>query len=75
MIQLTRWQSNREAAVFVNPALIEFVREAIREDRSGRTMTESGSELGTVSGERMRVIESPAEVAHRIAAMRMMPAS
>ena len=73
MIRLTKLQSNREASVYVNPALIEFVREAFREDRTGRPVLETGSELGTVSGERLRVVETPDEVARMIATMRIVP--
>ena len=73
MIRLTRLQSNREAPVYVNPALVEFVREAFREDRTGRPVLETGSELGTVSGERLRVVESPDEVVQLISTMRIVP--
>lgn len=66
MIRLTRLTQNREAPVFINPALIEFIRVPVREDRTGRSISEDGAEVGTVSGERIRVIESPVEVAQLI---------
>ncbi len=66
MIRLTRLSQNREAPVYINPALIEFIRVPVREDRNGRPTPEDGAEVGTVSGERFRVIESPTEVAQLI---------
>jgi hypothetical protein len=74
MIRLTRLAQNREAPVYINPALIEFIRVPVREDRTGRLMAEDGAEVGTVSGERFRVIESPAEVAQLISSREMIGA-
>jgi uncharacterized protein YlzI (FlbEa/FlbD family) len=71
MIMLTRLQSQRQAPVYINPALIEFVRVPVREDRVGRQTEDGGSELGTVSGERIRVIESPDEVVQLISSLRV----
>ncbi|MBX9699483.1 MAG: flagellar FlbD family protein [Acetobacteraceae bacterium] len=62
MILLTRMLSSRTAPVYLNPALIEYVGVPLREDRTGRPVVEPGSEIRTVSGETLRVVETPDEV-------------